>query len=62
MQFKEHISTGQKKTATFEKSLLMGRIANQAETSLVTVNDLLFNGVNAKTSNNEFDELFSKVA
>ena len=53
---------GTKKTATFEKSLLIGRIANQAETSLVTVNDLLFNGVNAKTSNKEFDELFSKAA
>ena len=53
---------GVKKTATYEKSLIMGRIAQQAEDSLNVVNDLLFDGGYSKTSTPEFDHLFARVA
>lgn len=53
---------GTKKTATYEKSLIMGRIAQQAEDSLKVVTDLLFDGGYSKTSTPEFDQLFAKVA
>lgn len=53
---------GTKKTATYEKSLIMGRIAQQAEDSLDVVTDLLFEGGYSKTSTPEFDQLFAKVA
>ena len=53
---------GTKKTATYEKSLIMGRIAQQAEDSLNVVTDLLFDGGYSKTSTPEFDQLFAKVA
>ena len=53
---------GTKKTATYEKSLIMGRIAQQAEKSLNVVTDLLFNGGYSKTSTPEFDQLFARVA
>lgn len=51
-----------KKTATYEKSLLLGKIANFSENSLSIVNSVLFEGDNAKTSSKEFDEIFKKVA
>lgn len=53
---------GVKKTATYEKSLIMGRIAQQAEDSLNVVTDLLFDGGYSKTSTPEFDQLFARVA
>lgn len=53
---------GTKKTSTYEKSLIMGRIAQQAEDSLNVVNDLLFEGGYSKTSTPEFDQLFARVA
>lgn len=53
---------GVKKTATYEKSLIMGRIAQQAEDSLGVVTDLLFESGYSKTSTPEFDQLFAKVA
>lgn len=53
---------GVKKTATYEKSLIMGRIAQQAENSLNVVTDLLFDGGYSKTSTPEFDQLFARVA
>ena len=53
---------GTKKTATYEKSLIMGRIAQQAEDSLKVVTDLLFEGGYSKTSTPEFDQLFARVA
>lgn len=53
---------GVKKTATYEKSLIMGRIAQQAENSLNVVTNLLFDGGYSKTSTPEFDQLFAKVA
>lgn len=53
---------GTKKTATYEKSLIMGRIAQQAEDSLNVVTDLLFDGGYSKTSTPEFDQLFARVA
>lgn len=53
---------GTKKTATYEKSLIMGRIAQQAESSLNVVTDLLFEGGYSKTSTPEFDQLFARVA
>ena len=53
---------GVKKTATYEKSLIMGRIAQQAEDSLKVVTDLLFEWGYSKTSTPEFDQLFARVA
>ena len=53
---------GTKKTATYEKSLIMGRIAQQAEDSLNVVTDLLFESGYSKTSTPEFDQLFARVA
>lgn len=53
---------GTKKTATYEKSLIMGRIAQQAESSLNVVTDLLFESGYSKTSTPEFDQLFARVA
>ena len=53
---------GVKKTSTYEKSLIMGRIAQQAEDSLNVVTDLLFDGGYSKTSTPEFDQLFARVA
>lgn len=53
---------GTKKTATYEKSLIMGRIAQQAEDSLNVVTNLLFEGGYSKTSTPEFDQLFARVA
>ena len=53
---------GTKKTATYEKSLIMGRIAQQAEDSLNVVTNLLFDGGYSKTSTPEFDQLFARVA
>lgn len=53
---------GIKKTATYEKSLIMGPIAQQAEDALENVNDILFNGKFKKTSSKEFDKMFAKVA
>lgn len=53
---------GTKKTATYEKSLIMGRIAQQAESSLNVVTNLLFEGGYSKTSTPEFDQLFARVA
>ena len=53
---------GVKKTSTYEKSLIMGRIARQAEDSLNVVTDLLFDGGYSKTSTPEFDQLFARVA
>lgn len=53
---------GVKKTATYEKSLIMGRIAQQAEDSFNVVTDLLFESGYSKTSTPEFDQLFARVA
>ena len=53
---------GTKKTATYEKSLIMGRIAQQAEDSLNVVTNLLFEDGYSKTSTPEFDQLFARVA
>ncbi len=50
-----------KKTAMYEKSILLGTIASQSELSLNVVNDILFNGYN-KTSDENFDKLFASVA
>lgn len=51
-----------KKTAAFERSLILGGIAKQAEDSLVTVQDILFEGGMSKTHHPEFDEVFARVA
>lgn len=51
-----------KKTANYEKSLLLGKIANFSESSLEIVNGILFEGDNKKTSTKEFDRIFKKVA
>lgn len=53
---------GTKKTATYEKSLIIGRIAKQAESSINVVTDLLFEVGYSKTSTTEFDQLFAMVA
>ena len=53
---------GTKKTSTYEKSLIMGRIAQQAEDSLNVVTNLLFEDGYSKTSTPEFDQLFARVA
>ena len=51
-----------RKNATYERSLILGRIANYSESSLNTVNQILFEGDNAKTSTPEFDKVFAEVA
>lgn len=53
---------GVKKTSTYERSLILGRIAQQAESSLDIVKDVILEGNYKKTSTNEFDTLFAKVA
>ena len=53
---------GTKKTATYEKSLIIGRIAKQDESSINVVTELLFEGGYSKTSTTEFDQLFAMVA
>ena len=53
---------GVKKTAAYERSLIMGGIARQAEAALVTVQDILFEGGMSKTHHPEFDEVFARVA
>ena len=53
---------GVKKTATYERSLILGGIAQQAEGSLSIVNNVLFEGGMKKTSTAEFDEIFDRVA
>lgn len=53
---------GTKKTANYEKSLLLGKIANYSESSLETVNNILFEGDNRKTSTEDFDKIFARVA
>ena len=53
---------GVKKTATYERSLILGGIAQQAEGSLNIVNNVLFEGGMKKTSTAEFDAIFDKVA
>ena len=53
---------GTKKTATYEKSLIIGRIAKQAESSINVVTDLLFEGGYSKTRTTEFEQLFAMVA
>ena len=53
---------GSKKTSTYERSLILGRIAQQAENSLDIVKDVILEGNYKKTSTNEFDTLFAKVA
>lgn len=53
---------GVKKTATYERSLILGGIAQQAEGSLNIVNEILFEGGMKKTSTPEFDKIFEKVA
>ena len=50
-----------KKTAMYEKSVLLGDIRTKSELSLAVVNDVLFNGY-AKTSDENFDRLFASVA
>ena len=51
-----------KRTATYEKSLIMGSIAKQAETSLATVQHILFDGDNDRTFHPEFDRIFARTA
>ena len=51
-----------KKTASYEKSLIMGSIAKQAETSLATVQSILFGGDNERMYHPEFDRIFERVA
>lgn len=53
---------GVKKTSTYDRSLILGRIAQQAESSLDIVKDVILEGNYKKTSTNEFDTLFAKVA
>jgi len=53
---------GVKKTSTYDRSLILGRIAQQAENSLDIVKDVILEGNYKKTSTNEFDTLFAKVA
>ena len=53
---------GTKKTATYEKSIIIGRIAKQADSSINVVTDLLFEGGYSKTSTAEFEQLFAMVA
>ena len=53
---------GVKKTSTYDRSLILGRIAQQAENSLDIVKDVMLEGNYKKTSTNEFDTLFAKVA
>ena len=53
---------GVKKTAAYERSLIMGGIARQAEQSLETVQDILFEGGMSKTHHPEFDEVFARIA
>ena len=53
---------GVKKTAAYERSLIMGGIARQAEESLATVQDILFEGGMSKTNHPEFDEVFARIA
>ncbi len=53
---------GVKKTAAYERSLIMGGIARQAEESLATVQDILFEGGMSKTHHPEFDEVFARIA
>ena len=53
---------GVKKTAAYERSLILGGIARQAEGSLEVVNGILFDGAMKKTSTPEFDTMFAKVA
>lgn len=53
---------GVKKTATYERSLILGGIAQQAEGSLNIVNDILFEGGMKKTSTADFDKIFAAVA
>lgn len=50
-----------KKTAMYEKSVLLGDIRTKSELSLAVVNNLLFNGYE-KTSDENFDRLFASVA
>lgn len=52
---------GVKKTAAYERSLIMGGIARQAETALATVQDILFEGGMSKTHHPEFDEVFARA-
>lgn len=51
-----------KKTASYEKSIILGSIAKQAETSLTTVQNILFDGDNVRTVHPEFDRIFARVA
>lgn len=51
-----------KHTSTYEKSIIMGSIAKQAETSLAIVQQLLFEGGNERTFHPEFDKIFDRVA
>lgn len=53
---------GVKKTSTYDRSLILGRIAQQAESSLNIVNNVLFEGGMKKTSTAEFNEIFDRVA
>lgn len=53
---------GTKKTETYEKSLIIGRIAKQSESSINVETDLLFEGGYSKTSTTEFDQMFAMVA
>lgn len=53
---------GVKKTSTYDRSLILGRIAQQAESSLDIVKDVILERNYKKTSTNEFDTLFAKVA
>lgn len=57
--FNQHRS---RKNATYERSLILGRIANYSKTSLETVNDILLDGNFTKTSTPEFDKIFSQAA
>lgn len=51
-----------RKNATYERSLILGRIANYSESALNVVNGILFEGDTAKTSTPEFDKVFASVA
>ncbi len=51
-----------KRTSTYEKSLIMGGIAHQAETSLRTVQGILFDGDKEHVFHPEFDRLFKMYA
>ena len=51
-----------KRTAAYEKSLIMGSIAKQAESSLAVVNQILFEGDKERMFHPEFDRIFSMVS